>query len=175
MRNHTAYVGRTDAGARVYLDLALSPLQHPERVVRFDHRRPTDEELTRHEFSASAFVIEKGHRHASRAGQCLDELLEVTEPAAGWTTYDLGLVHRLWKRWHLNAMRAACVHMDVEQLVRAETTFGSHIVAGPVNPCPAGDDYFYGKGWLYEPLPGWVEAEVRRLMTLPTGRVPSTY
>jgi hypothetical protein len=55
---------------------------------------------------------------------------------------------KVWRRWHLNDMRAGCEHQRAE---------GGH---GVGDVCPI-DGYRYGSAWLYEELPDKIIAEVK--------------
>jgi hypothetical protein len=118
------------------------------------------------EFAASGSVWRSSRsRDCHIAGQCLDLLTEPGFlPAAQWSVSDVHSLHTLWKRWHLNTMRAGCVHMpefsypqgqDPESRERWDNR--------PV--CPE-TGYRWGNSWLTEPLPEDVVTEVQRLIDL---------
>lgn len=50
----------------------------------------------------------------------------------------------IWRRWHLNDMRAGCEH----QRALGWNSYDEH----PSEPCPT-CGYKYGTAWLYEPIP----------------------
>jgi hypothetical protein len=179
----TMFVGRTAEGDRIYAEMSIRQ----------------DDEGAR--LSASGFRIGKGRRTADSAGQMLDDLLEVTRPASGWTLDDIRSLHTLWTRWHLNDMRPGCEHQRAEKWgerpidpSKPTSTYGIHYegqqhaswnLLGWVRPsehpggllgkpCPV-CGYGYGTAWKREEPTADVLAEWARLMTLPTGDVPSTY
>jgi hypothetical protein len=87
-------------------------------------------------------------------GQCLDELLKVTDFAAGWSSDRARRLHALWTRWHLNDMRAGCAHMAVT---------GNGYDANRHLVCPV-TGYRFGRAWLVEPMPDAVLAEARSFL-----------
>lgn len=59
-------------------------------------------------------------------------------------------IDRLWERWHLNDMRAACAHQtkpEVPEGVASRT----HWLLDNTPPCPV-TGYRYGSAWLHAPL-----------------------
>ena len=109
-------------------------------------------------FSASALVGNE------IAGQCLDELLE----------FKLGdkftLIYRLWKRWHLNDMKAGCEHQralpefEPKRLASGKWNCHEYEKDGGIlcKPCPA-CGYKYGSKWLFEPID---EADLKEIKEL---------
>jgi len=95
------------------------------------------------------------------AGQCDGALLEIVEPTAPWTLGEIAELHALWKRWHLNDMRAGCVHQT--KIVYENDNYGGRRVAlnetTAANDCPM--KYRYGSAWLCEPLPADVIERVQ--------------
>lgn len=65
----------------------------------------------------------------------------------------------VWRRWHLNAMNAGCVH---QRLIAEQigdiwvTAYGNDFRAAMCPVC----GYSYGSAWLYEPLPQDIIEEV---------------
>lgn len=149
-------VGRTHEGRNISLDFGLRLIERPTFTVEHD---PISEAL---EFTASG--QESGL--TGSAGQMLELLLDIKRPAAPFAMPDILSIYWLWKRWHLNAMRAACAHMDRTAMVQEDDGYGGTRIACKENPCPAGEDYYYGKGWLYEPIPDVFLTEMRRLILL---------
>lgn len=99
------------------------------------------------------------------AGQNIDDLADVVNPAPGWTLEEIAELRSLWDRWHLNAMRAACAHMDPATLAREDDGYGGTRVStrDPRNVCPE-TGYQYGHAWLVESVPAEVLNRVRHLM-----------
>jgi hypothetical protein len=92
------------------------------------------------------------------AGQIQDELLNLTEYAPGWTEELARKLYETWERWHLNDMRAACVHQramgwDKEPI-------------DPTQPTTAYGKFYPGqessswnlKAWAYPPIGHLTEA-----------------
>jgi hypothetical protein len=107
-REVTAFIGRTAEGDRIYAHLSVTT-DDTREASTVGHERVTGTVR----LSAFAFAIAKGRREAHAAGQMLEDLTEVTEYAAGWTRADVRSLLTLWRRWHLNDMRAGCAHMTL--------------------------------------------------------------
>lgn len=149
-------VGKCDEGF-VVVNIRLEPrpggmtVEH-EQVERVE------------EFAASGSVWRRRNSNdCHMAGQMLDVLMEPSmRPMGSWTFTDLMSLWALWKRWHLNTMKAGCAH----QQVRWEYTLGYERPDLANTPaCPI-SGYKYGSGWLVEPLPMRVHDEAHRLATL---------
>jgi hypothetical protein len=89
--------------------------------------------------------IGSGRRGGYEGGQCYDAILEYADKGKIEYTpeWDREKLHRLiavWKRWHLNDMRAGCEHQRLA---------GGYEVGEPCRTC----GYGYGTAWLVEPLP----------------------
>lgn len=69
--------------------------------------------------------------------------------AAGWYSLKLRNLLDIWDRWHLNDLRAECVHQRAIALYLHKTP---HEVFSIGEACPY-CGYQYGHAWLYEPLP----------------------
>lgn len=61
----------------------------------------------------------------------------------GWTEEMYRKLLDIWKRWHLNDMRAGCSHQRAMSL---------NIYEHLGKPCPI-CGYKYGCGWIFEPVP----------------------
>lgn len=107
MSEVTAFVGRTLEGDKVYVTLTVEKFNRTVQTV--NHEIVTGGVR----LSVSGFVIGKGQRTAHGAGQCLDVLANVSATAPGWKTHDVGSLLTVWRRWHLNDMRAGCGHMNL--------------------------------------------------------------
>jgi hypothetical protein len=118
--------------------------------------------------SVTGDIREEG-QGITHSGQCIDTIAELYP--------DNGLVMdvvQLWKRWHLNDMRAGCEHQRAEKweeipvdpsrsnneyLVIRGYTGWNRMIWKPVEqggllnkPCPT-CGYKYGSRWLFEALP----------------------
>jgi len=163
MTETTHYIGRTAEGSRVFAHIDLRPLQAGTWQTVEHTPAPADAV----EFAASGFIIARHRRNADSAGQVLDALADVTAPAQGWTAADVASLLAIWRRWHLNSMKAGCAHMPADARERWDRRERVE--------CAAGSGYTFGAAWLVEPLPADVAAEVRRLQSLPFGNVPTDY
>lgn len=98
-------------------------------------------------------VIEFGKQGAVTVGQITEDVAKVHPRLA-----------ELWERWHLNDMRAGCVHQEaLYRAGAAERPTYSNQYAGMEEPCPH-CGYKYGSAWNYEEVPEAVVAEVRELV-----------
>lgn len=90
-------------------------------------------------------------RDCDQAGQCVYLVLEVEKFCDGWDCRRAERLEALWRRWHLNDMKAGCAHMRLPK----DTSYDARkdIV------CPE-TGYKYGRSWLVEPLPADVLAEI---------------
>lgn len=131
--------------------------------VHFDiHHRPTFHTI---EFTASAVVYERGRD--VMGGQCLDSLgdLDLGRLTTGWTKADVASLHAIWKRWHLNAMRPICAHLD-RQYEKDPRGYGTRLrIDGEGTVCPF-SGYKAGRAWLYDPMPEEAITEIKRLLAL---------
>lgn len=153
------FIGRTRDRERVTVEFELESLTKPV-------------ETTEHEtvyvgrrFSATGAVYAPGDREPHAAGQCLDVLLNVCDPAPGIAVADIFSLHAIWQRWHLNDMRPACAHMPRAEWLKRDA---NGQVSCTENVCWAGTGYRYGTSWLYEPIPSHVVTEIQRLTQLVT-------
>lgn len=96
------------------------------------------------ELSITADVRRSGH--CVGGGQALDAVRAVAEHGHLTRGLTPALVEGLldvWKRWHLNGMRAGCEHQRA-----LGWTYNEH----PSEPCPT-CGYKMGTAWLHEELP----------------------
>lgn len=104
-------------------------------------------------------------------GQCIDEISDGI-PADGWDVDMIKKLCKIWERWHLNDMNAACEHQRaagwiekakiVVKMYKHTTTTEEKALGWlrtEVHPeeilgkeCPV-CGYKYGSGWLYESVP----------------------
>lgn len=133
------------------------------------------------EFSASGEVWNHIKSDIVMGGQCVDTLAALF-PADRRAQ----AIARVWKRWHLNGMRAGCEHQRVEKWderpinpAKPLNTYGKHFEGQKYaswnmltwvspkehpkgllgKPCPT-CGYAYGSAWLKEELPEEVKAEI---------------
>jgi hypothetical protein len=153
------FVGRTAEGTRVYLDMSL------ERVAKEGKTSVTHEPVTDEffRFSASGHTVLKGRRDDNwdGGGQMLDTLLEVADPANGWTLQELKEIHRLWKNWHLNDMQAGCQH--VPDPLWEDSPYGKRPDLKNTPSCPE-TGYRWGSAWLVRLIPATVIVRMQELI-----------
>jgi hypothetical protein len=153
-REVTTMVGRTGAGDRVYVTMALAPTTGASESTGHD-QLAAGETMT---FRASGYVVARGQRNACIAGQCVGELDDVVTPADGWTLADVRELATLWRVWHLSDMRAGCDHQ-----------YG-------LNDRPCGTTgYRYGSAWLTRVMPTFTLSALARIVALPVTATPASY
>lgn len=89
------------------------------------------------------------------AGQCLTELLYLTNLANGWTVSSVKKLYETWTEWHLNDMQAGCDHQTPTGDRPLDTT----------PACPV-TGYRYGTEWLFKPIPQDVFAWVSEVFEI---------
>lgn len=146
------YLGRTADGRRVYLGVQLTRQGGKHATTEHAH------------IDAIDCVSMMGHWFESRSrrrdfdggGQCIEAAETIIDPAPGLSLADVRRLAELWRRWHLNDMRAACAHQAPVYDDRGRPDLD----ATPA--CPV-TGYRYGHAWLVEPVPAEVVAELREL------------
>jgi hypothetical protein len=157
MRNDTTtqFIGRTDDGDRVYIEIRLTEIDGP---VRFTNLTTG---TLRHDLAISGDVIGKGRRTVHACGQIVSDVRRVVEPAKGWTAADVRSLLAIWGEWHLNGMNA-----ESDEQRAAGITYAS-------NPDHVDSNgYKIGSAWLARQIPEDVLEEVARLRALPAGKIP---
>lgn len=159
MTKWTGHVGTTNDGDRVWLDIELTEKDVQGRFNSADTHQPVESYT---ELTISGHGIQRGRRLPARdidfGGQCIDRLRAVTRPAEGWTTGELADLADIWKRWHLNGMRAGCDHQEV---VMEQDKYDRTVPSLDLTPpCPI-TGYRYGHAWLVATLPAEVVDRVR--------------
>lgn len=163
MLSDDVFLGRKADGEKVY---ASANLQHEikENVQTVTHEKVSGVILR---FSASGHTVSKFARHSSEnwigGGQMMDELLEITDPAPGWTLAEIKAFHRLWKNWHLNDMNGGCQHVP-DPLYRKNDRYGYQEVDLENTPACPKTGYRWGHAWLYRPIPAVVVDEIQTLI-----------
>lgn len=162
MARKSGYVGRTNEGSRIWLEIELRQQTQVASRQTIEHE-PASESL---ELSICGLIVDKGCRRVSGAGQVVDYVRRIVTPAEGWTRAELRRLVDVWDRWHLNGMQAGCAHMP------ANATVGK-------TECPvqAADPeiekpYVHGTAWLVEPLPDDVIKQVRTWAARLDGTAP---
>lgn len=82
-------------------------------------------------------------------------------PTPGWTMDKINRLLAIWKRWHLNDMRAGCEHQQQHK----------NVDKGPIGAVCAQCGWVYGHGWKLEVVP---EDVLQELVAFPdTDRQPA--
>lgn len=154
----------------VYLTLEIRPAQRVAPYLTIAHE-PLPDDAVEVAIQGEAWAANAdGSRDRRRAegvayGQIVDTLRRVGTSRAL-------RVADLWDRWHLNGLRAGCVH-QAEAARAIYATMPDYAQdrarwdALSALPCPEG--YKYGSAWLFEPVPADVLAELRTLFGRPEG------
>lgn len=148
----TRFLGRLDDGDRVHVTVELRETTAAAPYQTITHTSITD--LV--ELSVTGTLTRKHSSHPYGFGQCHDAAADIVRPADGVTVADCKRFAELAKRWHLNAMRAACAHQTV---VWEDSNYGRRPSLTLTEPCPI-TGYKYGHAWLAEALPVDVVAEL---------------
>lgn len=104
--------------------------------------------------------VDRRYADMDSAGQIIEELRKVGTARAA-------RIAELWDRWHLNGMRAACIHQregaaDIYRRMPDYAQDADRWAELRALDCPEG--YAYGSAWLVEPIPDGVLAELRALL-----------
>ncbi len=118
-------------------------------------------ETTRHDHIHAHHQLSIQGSAKDVSGQC-NEVLDQLETCT-LSKEDLVMLKFVWHRWHLNDMRAGCVHQEeVPGNIKDEEW--KKRTAAETAKCPA--YYKYGEKWLVEPLPYDIVKFVRRFSNL---------
>lgn len=131
-------VGRTKEGEKFYVTIQLRDHEGQAQTV-------THESLTGYKTLSFTGVLTTKYGSAAyergwvSCGQNDHYLLEITEPAKGFTLKSIQRLHQLWNELHLNDMNSHCAHQD------------KAIKWDVVEPCSF-TGYKAGTAWLLNPL-----------------------
>ena len=152
----------------VYLNVELRSRESVAPHMTIEHQPIT----TYTELAITADIYE-GKRDIG-GGQSIDALREIANDLnsqpEGFSRDRLRRIVDIWERWHLNGLRAACIHQrtSAEALYTAFPGYSNNEARWTVLStlfCPEG--YSYGHSWLVEPLPEDIEREVRSTFGFP--------
>lgn len=139
----------SDGPYAVIVEMRLEPAQLADRGQTIEHK-PIPAGATELSLNGEVWpanrqgVPDRRLREGVAYGQVVEDLRRVSTPRAQ-------RLADIWERWHLNGMRANCVHMPDQKYT-------------PGLKCPS-TGYVSGTAWLYEPLPDRVVAELKELLT----------
>jgi hypothetical protein len=131
-------LGRTKTGEKFYLTIELK--DHAGSAVTVDHETVTGYRTM--SFTGTliskygSIVYERGYLSG---GQIYRDLLEITEPAKGFTLAGIKRIYELWQELHLNDFNSHCAHQD------------KAVKWDEVEPCSV-TGYRAGSAWLLNPL-----------------------
>lgn len=120
------------------------------------------------ELSVTTHVWRPDDQDIVAGGATREPLREVAAhgtPSRFWTVESLLRMAELGDWWHLNSMRAGCVHQEA---VYEDGPHGRRVDLDATRRCPV-TGYRYGSAWLIEPLPGPVVGDLVRLLSGPIG------
>ncbi len=167
-------VGIDTEGYRVYVNVELRQESGQKTTI-------THEDIWNP--VCASFTVESAHW----CGACVDTLTPNLFRSLSVTPETLAIMAQLAAEWHLNTMKAGCIHQGQHNTSEWDTTpqrpmvpvpgfigyapgkLESHAaawkrVANEKAPCPQG--YVYGSCWLVKPLTGEAETAIRGLETL---------
>lgn len=151
MQDNYVLIGRNRVGEKLYV---RARLEHPADRAGNPWRESVNHEQTTDRLRLSITGVQIGKygsfdRNSAwlSCGQVEGELLNLTRLELGWTVGSVSKLHEMWKRWHLNDMRAACAHQTVRQ-----QQVGGGLETNVADNCPE-TGYRYGSSWLVESLP----------------------
>ena len=143
-------VGRNDMGEKYYLSVELVSDERERETVSHD-KIMGSEWLSFHGYGVSPRGSLEYDRGVFSGGQNYEMLLEITQPAKGFTLESIRKIYELWQEWHLNDMKSHCAHQD------------EAVAWDKVAPCPV-TGYKAGSAWLTKPLPVEVIEQVSALV-----------
>jgi hypothetical protein len=150
-------IGRNKEGEKFFLSVHF----------RENHRKATNtehQEIDYYESVGFSGVLTTKYGSISTergwisAGQNYEYLLEITEPAKGFTIKSIKEIYSMWREYHLNDMKSHCAHQD--ESVKWDI----------VERCEVGN-YKAGSAWLVEPLPKQVQERILSLITKTSEKV----
>jgi hypothetical protein len=156
-RRTDVFVGTTANGERVLMTGELRQEGPRETIEHEKIEAPVCLSLTS--------AVFKGKKNTSRnhiiSGATLEHLGKIVAPAPGFTLDEARELHAIGTRYHLNTLKAACVHMDMDTPECKGKDVGALLDQNIV--CPE-TGYRWGSAWLVEPLPEEIQARFTQLM-----------
>lgn len=152
-------LGRQRDGSRVFAEINIEPRYREQK----DYDDPRKKVFGK-TFSMSGKVIEKRKTFASSSGQVFDDV-KIIKPGDIKVKDSRALIS-IWKRWHLNDLKAGTRKQE-EELKKVGMTGATKYDKAVKHLKKKGlyvdRGYKYGTAWLHERLPKSVE---RRVITI---------
>jgi hypothetical protein len=146
------YLGRLPGGEKVYVHLQLA--EHSEVKQSIEHE-PVSCYV---QLSITGHTRLPGRRGWESGGQIVDTVVELAhegELAQGLTPELLLHLVTVWRAWHLNGLRAGCLHQHVAY--EYSSSGAKQLSTTNTETCPL-SGYRYGSAWLVRPLEARVVA-----------------
>jgi len=156
-------IGRDSDGNRITLEARLYETDGGETIT---HRKI----VKALSLSITGEGTQPGKSDIEFGGQIVDSVRDVVMAKPTVDPSRLLRIAELWERWHLNDLKAGCIHQQEDEASikaaaaddparRAKLTSA---LLDLVEPCPV-TDYEYGHAWLIEELPSEVIDEIKHL------------
>lgn len=133
-----------------------------EMEIKLENGRERNKQTINHEPALWYLTLSiRGHAWDARrkdhaySGQIYDELNDQNIKEYLIPSEKLAYIVGIWKRWHLNDLKAGCIHQGS---VNANDPEWTEKADKETKKCPVG--YGYGSAWLVEPLPLEIVGEI---------------
>ncbi len=143
-------LGRNDRGEKYYLSVELVSDEREHETTSHEKIKGS-QWISFHGLGVSPRGSIEYERGIFSAGQNYEMLLEITQPAKGFTFETIREIYQLWQEWHLNDLKSHCAHQD------------QAVAWDEVAPCPL-TGYKAGSAWLTKPLPAEIIEQVSALV-----------
>ncbi len=161
-------LGKTANNEKIVIDVVLRELSGKRQTT--DHKEANGgTELsimgTVYDSKVSVETLRAGTaslNHLDKAtvsgGQIYGDLKNIVEPF-GVSSRDVARLQEIWEKYHLNAVKAGCIHQ--QKLPEGKDgSWGLDNIA----PCPE-TGYRWGSAWLYEALPSGLVSELQGILS----------
>jgi hypothetical protein len=146
------YVGRDADNLKVYIEVKL---EKTTLETYPDHKdTPLTKETVTHDqvvnyitLTISGFAHKTVRSDWEYGGQIIEQIRNLAHPCIPQDKLDQ--IVTIWQRWHLNNIKAACIHQT--DFGNVDSTDWQTKANVETVKCPKG--YRYGSKWLLEPLP----------------------
>lgn len=153
-------IGKLKEAGKITLELELRKVRGLKETVE----HTTVKDYT--ELSICGEILTKNGRGWYSGGQIDSTLQEALEAVGGYrelniTRKQLKEILSIWKEWHLNGLKAGCIHQESFNVNEGDFYEKQAIETAK---CPHG--YKYGSKWLVKELPESVENRIKELFSL---------